>query len=690
MNYPPTRKVDHTDEYHGMIVPDPYRWLEDADSADTQEWIKEQNTITSQLLESIPVRDEIRDRLKELWDFPKRWAPVQRGGRYFQLRNSGLQNQDVLFIMDAPMSEGRILLDPNALSNDGTVAMVKWEPSHDGQMLAYATSESGSDWRIWRVRDVDSGEDLADELKWSKFADIAWLKDGSGFYYARYDEPESGKDLTEQNYFQKVYFHKLGDAQAQDQLIYERPDEKEWGFDPKISDDDAYLILHVWHGTDIRNRLFYQELAPDAAMVELISDLEAAYRFLGNDGPVLYFRTTLDAPNGRIIAIDISNPEKAHWRTAVPESTDAIEEVKMVNDEFNVVYLHDAHHLIKRYDRAGSLVGSIDLPVIGSIPSLAYELNITGERTHKELFYSFWSFLYPPAVYRFAFEEGHSELLYEPSLDFEHDPFVTRQVFATSKDGTRIPMFLTHRKDLDFNGTNPTLLYGYGGFNIPLVPRFTVSHLAFAERGGVVAWANLRGGGEYGEEWHQAGMLDNKQNVFDDFIACADFLIQEKVTSPRQLAITGGSNGGLLVGACMNQRPDLFGAAVPVVGVMDMLRFHEFTIGWAWVSDYGSSQDPGQFKTLYAYSPLHNLQPGTKYPATMVVTSDHDDRVVPAHSFKYTAALQAAQGGKQPAIVRIQTKAGHGLGKPTDILIEEAADILAFIDKSLEMENIDD
>jgi prolyl oligopeptidase len=388
-----------------------------------------------------------------------------------------------------------------------------------------------------------------------------------------------------------VYFHKLGEAQERDQLIYERPDEKEWGFEAKISDDDIYLILHVWQGTDVRNRLFYRELLQDVPMIELIPHLEAAYRFLGNDGSVFYFHSNLDAPRGRIIAIDISDPDKENWRTIVAECSDAIEEVKMVNDEFIVVYLHDAHHIVERYDRAGNLLGSIEFPELGSIPSLSYELNLNGERAHKEMFYSFWSFLYPPAVYRFDFENGQSELLYEPPLDLDRDSFVTRQVFTTSEDGTRLPMFLTHRKDLEFDGANPALLYGYGGFNIPLVPRFTVTHLAFAERGGVVAWANLRGGGEYGEEWHQAGMLDKKQNVFDDFIACAEYLIQEKATSAEKLAITGGSNGGLLVGACMNQRPDLFGAAVPMVGVMDMLRFHEFTIGWAWTSDYGSSQD---------------------------------------------------------------------------------------------------
>lgn len=690
MNYPPTRTVDHTDEYHGIIIPDPYRWLEDPESPATQEWIQAQNKVTFEYLEAIPERDEIRDRLRELWDFPKRWAPVQRGGRYFQLRNTGLQNQDVLFVMDSPTDDGHVLLDPNTLSEDGTVAMVQWEPSHDGRWLAYGTSESGSDWMTWRVRDVKTGDDLSEVVEWSKFSDATWRRDGSGFYYSRYDEPEPGKDFTEQNYFQKVFFHMLGEPQEKDTLIYERPDEKEWGFDAQIGDDDQYMVLHVWQGTDVRNRLFYQDLKSEGPVVELIPDLEATYRFLGNDGSTLFLRTNLEAPRGRVIAIDITNPDRENWHTVVPESDDAIEEVKIVNDEFIVVYLHDAHHQVKRFDLKGNPAASIDFPDMGSIPSLANELNINGGREHKELFYSFWSFLRPPSVYRYDFASGESGLLYKPDIELGRDPFITRQVFATSKDGTQIPMFLTHRKDLDLDGSNPALLYGYGGFNISLVPRFVVSHLAFAERGGVVAWANLRGGGEYGEDWHRAGMLDKKQNVFDDFIACAEYLIQEKITCPAKLAITGGSNGGLLVGACVNQRPELFGAAVPMVGVMDMLRFHEFTIGWAWTSDYGSSEDPEQCRTLSAYSPLHNLKPGTEYPATLVTTSDHDDRVVPAHSFKYAAALQAAQEGKRPTLIRIQTKAGHGLGKPTDIQIEEAADMLAFIAHSLEMESIDD
>ncbi len=686
LEYPNTPTVDQVDDYHGTAVSDPYRWLEDTTSDETKAWIESQNALSIRFLESIPGRERIQQRLTELWDFPKQWALVRKGGRYFQLRNTGLQNQDVLYVMDSLEEEARVLLDPNALSEDGTVAMSVWSVSPDGRWLAYATSASGSDWITWRVRDVDTGKDLPDVIEWSKFSDAEWRKDSSGFYYSRYDAPEPGKDYLAQNFFQKVFFHRLGEPQSQDDLVYERPDEKEWGFAVEVTSDSKYLIYYVWQGTDVRNRIFYQDLEADGPVVELIPDLEATYNFISSDGPVFYMHTNQDAPLGRLIAIDVSQPEKAHWRTIIPESTDAIQLVKRVHDEFIVLYLHDAHHQLKRFDRDGRPLGEIELPALGSIPTQGNFLNLTGEREHDELFYVFNSFLYPFSSYRYDFQREESELLFTPPIQLDHDAYVTEQVFVTSKDGARIPMFLTYQKGMKKDRENPTYLYGYGGFNIPLVPRFVVSHLAFIEMGGVLAWANLRGGGEYGEAWHQAGMLDQKQNVFDDFIACAEFLIEEKITSTPKLSITGRSNGGLLVGACLLQRPDLFGATVPVVGVMDMLRFHEFTIGWAWTSDYGSSKDPEQFKTLIQYSPLHNIQPGVDYPATLVVTSDHDDRVVPGHSFKFAAALQAAQSGDEPILIRIQTKAGHGVGKPTALLIEEATDILAFLAETLEIE----
>jgi prolyl oligopeptidase len=686
--YPPTRTVNQTDDYHGTPVSDPYRWLEEVDSPETLDWIKAQNELTFSFLEQIPARARIRQRLTGLWDYPKAQAPLKRGGRYFQLRNSGLQNQDVLHVLDALDARPRVLLDPNTFSADGTVAVTNWEVSKDGARLAYATSASGSDWLTWRVRDVDSGADLPDVIEWGKFSGAAWLPDGSGFYYSRYDAPEPGDAYTGANYNHKLYFHRLGEPQAQDTLVYQRPDYREWGFDAAVTDDGRYLVLHVWQGTDTRNRLFYQDLQTKGAFVELISELEAAYHFVGSDGPRFYFRTDLAAPRGCLVAIDTANPSRDNWKTLISENNDTLEGVKIVHHQFVAVYLHDAYHQIRLFGLDGSPAGEIGLPTLGSV-TFNNELSLTGSREDDELFYVFHSFAHPVTAFRYDFRRGVSEAAFTPPIHFDFTPYETRQVFVTSKDGARVPMFLVHKRGLVKDGRNPTLLYGYGGFNVALTPLFAVSRLIWLELGGVLAWANLRGGAEYGEDWHKAGMLQDKQNVFDDFIACAEWLIAEGVTSTPKLAMEGRSNGGLLVGACMTQRPDLFGAALPHVGVMDMLRFHKFTIGWAWVSDYGSSDDPEQFKTLLAYSPLHNLRPGARYPATLVTTADHDDRVVPGHSFKFAAALQAAQaasGHEAPALIRIQTKAGHGFGKPTTLLIEEQADIWAFLVKVLQVQ----
>jgi prolyl oligopeptidase len=678
LTYPLTAKVDQVDDYHGKQVPDPYRWLEDTYSPETNAWIEAQNKLTFAFLEAIPERGKIQARLTELWDYPKASAPFQRSGRYFQFRNTGLQNQDVLYVQDSLQDEGRVLIDPNGLSTDGTVALTSWAVSEDARWLAYATSASGSDWMTWRVRDVNTGLDLPDLIEWSKFSGAAWLPDQSGFYYSRYDAPQPGKEFESANYFQKLYFHRLGQLQAADELVYHRSDHKEWGFGGQVSEDGKYLIITVWEGTEVKNRLFYQDLQAGGAVIELIAEAEAQYGFVGNDGPVFYLQTNLDAPRGRVIAIDTQNPAKENWRTLIPQSADTLEFAPMVNHQFVCLYLQDAHHVLKRYGRDGSFLGEISLPMIGSVVML------NGQRKDKELFYAFQSFVCPTTIYRYDFEGDASLTLFTPPIQFDFSPYVTRQVFATSKDGTRLPLFLVHRKELP-PAPLPTLLYGYGGFNISMTPTFSISRLAWLEMGGVYAWAILRGGGEYGEEWHQAGMKVRKQNVFDDFIACAEYLVAEGITSPAKLAIQGGSNGGLLVGACMTQRPDLFGAALPAVGVMDMLRFHKFTIGWAWVSDYGSSDDPEGFQYLYAYSPLHNLRPGRRYPATLITTADHDDRVVPGHSFKYAAALQAAQAGEEPALIRIQTKAGHGMGKPTAIIIQEQADIWAFLVHVLEV-----
>ncbi|MCJ7660919.1 MAG: prolyl oligopeptidase family serine peptidase [Anaerolineales bacterium] len=686
IDYPNSKKTDQTDDYHGTIVADPYRWLEDVDSTETLEWIKKQNEVTFSFLEQIPSRDVIRNRLTELWDFPKAYAPQKHGQRYFQMRNSGLQNQDVLHIADRFDGPWHVLLDPNTLSDDGTVALTSWNASKDGSKIAYATSISGSDWLTWRVRDVSTGKDLPDVIEWSKFSEAAWLTDGSGFFYAKYDEPEQNEAYDGLNLNQKLFLHILGISQSEDELILHRPDQPEWGFSPRISDDGFFLILHVWQGTDARNRLFYKTLNQDDVFIELINDLEANYEFVGNDGPVIYLRTDYEAPRGKLIAIDTRKPQKENWVTIIPESKDVLETVKMGKNQFVVIYLHNAHHRIRLFDITGNPSGEIDLPTLGSIVAFNQNTDLHSNRSDDELFFSFHSFAVPPTGFRFDFYKKSSHIIEDPKINFDFDTLTTEQVIVKSKDGTQVPLFLVHRNDITLNSINPTLLYGYGGFNIPTTPTFSTSRLIWLELGGVLAVACLRGGSEYGEEWHQAGMLHNKQNVYDDFISCASYLIDNGYTKSPKLAIQGRSNGGLLVGACITQRPDLFGAALPAVGVMDMLRFHKFTIGWAWVSDYGSSEEPDQFETLFKYSPLHNIKPSLNYPATLITTADHDDRVVPGHSFKFAAALQAAQAGDPPILIRIQTKAGHGFGKPTSLLIEEEADIWAFLVEVLDIE----
>ena len=683
-NYPQARTVDQTDDYHGTIVPDPYRWMEDVDAPETLEWIRQQNELTQAYLTQVPTREKINKRLTELWDFAKAGAPNKRGGFYFQERNSGLQNQSVLFVKSSLTSEPRVLLDPNTLSDDGTVALTSYSISKDGKRLAYATSASGSDWLTWHIRDVETGADLPEKIEWSKFSGAAWLPDGSGFFYSRYDEPIEGGEYENANYNQKVFFHKLNTPQTQDVLAYARPDNREWGFQSGITDDGRYHALHIWQGTDVRNRFFYRDLQADDKFVELISDLEASYELIGNDGTQFYFFTNLDAPRGRLISIDITKPEKANWQTLIPEAKAVLEGVTMVNDQFAALYNEDAHHSIRLFKLDGSPDGEIPFPALGSVAQIN-DLGLHASRSDDELFYAFQSFLYPTTVFRYDFKTRSAEVIDSPELDFDPTVYETQQVFVTSKDGTKVPMYLTHKKGLKRDGQNPTLLYGYGGFNISVMPAFAVSRLIWLELGGVYASANMRGGAEYGEDWHKGGMIGSKQNVFDDFISCAEWLIAEGITSTPKLAVEGRSNGGLLIGACMTQRPDLFGACLPIVGVMDMLRFNKFTIGWAWVSDYGSPEDPEQFKTLHAYSPYHNLKPGTKYPPTLVLTGDHDDRVVPGHSFKFAARLQACQGGDAPTLIRIQTKAGHGFGKPTKILIDELADIYSFLVNELKM-----
>jgi prolyl oligopeptidase len=677
LTYPVTRRSNHTDDYHGTQVAAPYRWLEDLNAPETIDWIAAQNAITFEHLSSIPRRKSIEERLTALWDFPKVGAPFKRGERYFQYRNTGLQNQDVLTTMATHTDKGHILIDPNTLSEDGTVALTGTGVSRDGNWIAYATSGSGSDWKTWRIRSVDTGEDLPDIVEWSKFTGIAWLPDSSGFFYGRYAAPEEGTEIAGVNHNQQLYLHRLGTSQTDDKLAYERPDHPNWGFEPVVTDDGAYLILHVSEGTDRRNRIFYRRLE-ETAFTELIPELEAGYRFLGNTGTMFYLQSDLAAPKGSIIAIDVSRPEQPAWQTLVAEGEDTLEHVEMVHDEFVAIFLHDAYHQLERFALDGSPLGELALPALGSIGALQ------GRREDDEMFYTFSSFTMPSTAYHFDFKTGKNTQIAKPDVDFDADRYVTEQIFTTSKDGTRVPIFLVHHKDWTKDGQNPTLLFGYGGFNISITPSFMVSRLVWLEMGGVLAVATLRGGGEYGEAWHQAGVVHSKQNVFDDFIASAEYLIASGITSTPKLAIEGRSNGGLLVGACLTQRPDLFGATLPTVGVMDMLRFHRFTIGWAWVSDYGSSDDPEQFKTLYAYSPLHNTRPAI-YPPTLISTGDHDDRVMPAHSYKFASALQVAQQGDAPVLIRIQTKTGHGAGKPTTLLIEERADMWAFLVEALGM-----
>ncbi len=684
LHYPAARKSDVVDDYHGTRVPDPYRWLEDPDSPESRAWIEAQNRLTAAYLAEIPARATIRERLTKLWNYPKYGAPFRKAGRYFFLKNDGLQNQSVLYQQASLEATPETLLDPNILSEDGTVALSTLAVSDNGRLLAYGTAASGSDWEEFRVRDVGTARDLPDHLKWIKFSGASWTKDGAGFFYSRYPEP-TDKALTDVNRFQRLYYHRLGTDQAQDVLVYERPDQPDWGMNAEVTDDGRYAVLTVWLGTDRRNRVYFRDLKDPrhpqitGEVVRLLDDFDASYAFVGNDGPMFYFLTDLDAPRKRVIAIDTRHPERGRWRELIPQGQDVLEGVQIIHDTFVANYMHDASSRLRLFALDGRMVKDLELPTLGSIGS------ISGERKDDEMFYAFTSFLYPTTIFRYDFKSGATGVFKAPTIDFDPSRFETKQVFYTSNDGTRVPMFITYKKGLTLDGSNPTYLYGYGGFNISLTPSFSVAMLVWLEMGGVYAVPNLRGGGEYGEEWHQGGMHEKKQNVFDDFIAAAEYLIAQRYTSPAKLAIAGGSNGGLLVGAVITQRPELFGAALPAVGVMDMLRFHKFTIGWAWVTDYGSADSAAQFPYLYKYSPLHNIRAGTRYPATLVTTADHDDRVVPGHSFKFTAALQAAQAGSQPVLIEIETKAGHGAGKPTSKLIEEQADRFAFLVRNLGM-----
>lgn len=673
MAYPASRTVDHFDTYHGEQVADPYRWLEDIDSAETLAWIEAQNEVTFAHLDGIEGRGAIRERLTQLWNYERYGVPTRRGDHYFYTYNDGLRNQPQLLVQQGLDGAPRVLLDPNTLSTDGTVALSGAAITKDGRLLAYGTSSGGSDWQEWRVRDVATGQDMPDHIRWVKFSGAEWTRDGSGFWYGRYDAPEGENALKAVNKFQKLYFHRLGTSQDQDTLVYERQDQPDWGFGPTLSDDGRHLIISVWRGTEEKNLIFLKPLdRADSPVIELIPEFVHSYQFVGNEGDRYFFLTDDAAPRRRLVAIDIGNPDRGNWQELVPQGEATLTSVSRVGSRFVAQYLGDASSEVRLFEIDGREAGAVTLPGIGTAGGFE------GDTDHAETFFSFTSFTQPGAVYRLDTQSAQASLFRKPELAFDPDDYETRQVFFDSKDGTRVPMFLVAKKGIALDGSNPTILYGYGGFNIPLTPAFAPYNLAWMEMGGVYASVNLRGGGEYGREWHDAGTRLTKQNVFDDMAAAAEYLIAQHYTSPEHLAIHGRSNGGLLAAAVAMQRPDLFAASVPGVGVLDMLRFREFTIGWAWESDYGSVKNADEYRAIRAYSPLHNLKDGVDYPAFLITTGDHDDRVYPAHSFKFAAALQATQP-KRPALIRVDVRAGHGAGKPTDKQIAEWADILGFV-----------
>ena len=679
--YPQAPRAEVVDVLHGVSVADPYRWMEDQESPELRQWIEQENAVTDAYLERIPERREIRDRLTELWNYERWGLPYEEGGRWFVSRNDGLQNQSVLYTMRSLDGEMRVLLDPNTFSEDGTMALSGTAVSPDAEHIAYGVSDGGSDWQRWRVRDIETGEDLDETLEWVKFSGASWTKDGEGFFYSRYPAPESGQeDLADTNFNQKLYYHRVGTPQSEDVLVYERPDNPKMGFGASVTEDGRYVMISVWEGSSRNNRYYYMDLSDGVRgeVVRLLDENDAQYGFVGNEGPVFYFFTNSDAPMGRLIAIDSREPERENWATVIAETDDALRGVSHVGGRFIASYLEDARSSVRVFETDGTFVRSVDLPGIGSASGFG------GDVDDAQTFYSFSSFTTPSSIYRYDIQTGESELWRAPELDWDPSMYTTEQVFYRSADGTRVPMFISYKKGTRRDGRNPTYLYAYGGFNIPITPRFSVPDAVWMDMGGVYAVPNIRGGGEYGKAWHEAGTKLRKQNVFDDFIAAAEYLVDNRWTSTPRLSIGGRSNGGLLVGAAMTQRPDLFGAALPGVGVMDMLRFHKFTIGWAWTSDYGSPDDPTEFRALHAYSPYHNLRRGECYPATMIYTADRDDRVVPAHSFKFAAELQWAQSCANPTLIRIETRAGHGAGKPTSKRIAEWADLWSFLVEELE------
>ncbi len=674
MKYPDTKEVDVVDDYHGRKVSDPFRWLEDTESEETAAWIAAQNEVTDAYLQAIPERPAIRERIERLWNYARFGLPERHESTYLYWHNDGLQNQNVLYKADSLDAQRQVLIDPNKLSEDGTVALAGYEATDDGKLLAYGLADGGSDWRTWRVRDIASGEDLDDVVRWVKFSGVAWTPDGSGFYYGRYDAPKEGEELLGTNENQKLYFHKLGQDQNADELVYERPDEPKWGFSPRVTDDGRYLIIENWKGSEPQSQVFVKDLQrPESEIVPLITGFDAEYQWVASIEDTLYFLTDHQAPKRRVIAVKADQPNREDWLEVIGETTDVLESVSLFGETFYASWLQDARAKVTRHGIEGRMIDEMPLPGVGSVAGFG------GRQDAEETFFSFTNYITPAAIYRVDLKTGEVSLWRRPEVSLDVDEFVTEQRFCESGDGTRVPIIVTRKKSTQLDGSNRTLLYGYGGFNISITPSFSPGTAAWVDSGGVFAVANLRGGGEYGREWHEAGMRLKKQNVFDDCIAAAEYLIEAGYTTPERLALQGRSNGGLLVGAVMTQRPDLFGACLPAVGVMDMLRYHKFTIGWAWVTEFGSSDEADQIENLLSYSPLHNLRAGTCYPATLITTADRDDRVVPGHSFKFAAALQAAQGCDHPTLIRIETRAGHGAGTPTSKKIDEYADLWAFL-----------
>jgi prolyl oligopeptidase len=677
LEYPVSKKGDVVEDHHGTQIADPFRWMENLGGADTKAWITAQNTLTSSYLEKLPHRELLKKRITELWDYPKVSVPVREGGRLFYRKNTGLQKQSVLYMRRSIAGAPTVVIDPNQLSPDGSTALFGYAASPDGKLLMYALSEGGADWQTLHVRDLATKKTLSDRVRWVRFSNVEWTNDGKGFFYSRYPEPPKGKQLEAALTGHALYYHRVGTAQSQDKLIYQRKDLPGWLVLGDVSEDGRYLVITVTRGADPRNRLYVAQLGDamepnvSAPVKPLIETDDAEYSYFGNAGTTFFIRTDKDAPNRKVIALDVRDPAPAKWQTILPETTNPLENVTMSGGRIAAQYLVDVKSEVKLFDARGRETETIALPGVGSVGGLS------GRYDTPELYYAFTSPLYPTTVFRYDRTTKRSIPFEASQPKFDPTGYETKQLWATSKDGTRIPYFVTARQGLALNGANPTFLYGYGGFSISITPSFRADVLAWLESGGVYVTANMRGGAEYGEEWHKAGMLEKKQNVFDDFIAVAEALIRERYTSPQHLAIHGGSNGGLLVGAAMTQRPELFAAALPAVGVLDMLRYDKFTGGALWVSEYGAPADAAAFQYLRAYSPLHNVKAGTCYPATLVTTSDHDDRVVPSHSYKFTATLQEAQGCDKPALIRVETMTSHGY-RPTDKLIAELADRWAF------------